>query len=270
MINGSKRSIDAAAVTDVGRRRRMNEDNYCIDQKLGMFVVADGMGGHDAGEVASQKTAAAIQKSISRFFVDAVNTHSTLNSSSTRQATPNREDNNVFEARILAAAVRRANDEVFGCNQQRGYREGQGMGSTVAGVWIPGDSRAGFVFHVGDCRVYLYRNNTLSLLTRDHTLYQEWKDRGGDGTPPRKNIILRAVGPWQNVEADVSIWEFLDGDTLLICSDGLTDMLEGGEIEEELRDIKQSTLSNTCRRLVQRANDNGGIDNITAMLVGLR
>ncbi len=164
-------------------------------------------------------------------------------------------------------AVAAANQAVFGINRADGIREGQGMGTTLAGAYLPAWGTEGVIFHVGDCRVYLFRDERLIALTQDHSLYQDWQRSGQAGPAPKKSIVLRAVGPWANVEVEMQPYQPHSGDLLLICSDGLTDMVSHEELERYLINSGGTTLDTRCTELIDLANDNGGTDNITAVLV---
>lgn len=243
--------IAAAGTTDVGRRRNNNEDAFCIDHRIHMYVVADGMGGHALGEVASREALGALQAYLHVYFGTG--------------ATPAENDESDFPPHVLQDAVRRANEAVFALNSARGFAQGAGMGTAIAGAWYA--HQAWWVFHVGDCRVYRWRAGQLQCLTRDHTLYQAWVDHGAIGTAPTKNILVRSVGPRAHVEADVRNCELMDGDALLLCTDGLTSMLSDAEIAACLKRDAGLALEQRCKKLVEEANNRGGMDNVTVVLV---
>lgn len=243
--------IAAAGTTDVGRRRNNNEDAFCIDPRIHLYVVADGMGGHALGEVASREALAALQAFLHVYYgTDTV---------------PGERDASDFPPHVLQEAVRRANEAVFALNSEKGFVQGAGMGTAIAGAWFA--DQAWWVFHVGDCRVYRWRDGQLQCLTRDHTLYQAWVDHGAIGTAPTKNILVRSVGPRAHVEADVRSCELVEGDVLLLCSDGLTTMLSDADLAGCLKRDRALGLQERCRRLVAEANGRGGMDNVTVVLV---
>lgn len=243
-------NIAAAGTTDVGRRRSNNEDAFCIDHRVHLYVVADGMGGHALGEVASREALAALQAYLDVHGTDAV---------------PADRAERAFPPHVLQNAVRSANDAVFALNSAKGFAQGAGMGTAIAGAWFA--DQAWWVFHVGDCRVYRWREGQLKCLTRDHTLHEAWVDHGAIGTPPPKNILVRSVGPRMHVEADVRSCELMDGDELLLCSDGLTTMLTDEDLAACLKRDAGLALEERCKKLVTEANGRGGVDNVTVVLL---
>ncbi len=268
--------IEAAGRTDVGRRRKINEDNLWISPDGGLLVVADGMGGHDAGEVASRIVVSVIRDYLTggapldlteKMRLDVLGkVRSPAGSRAGGEDETTQMDLEHPMLNSVSAAITHANHHVYQRNQERQYADGTGMGTTIVGFWLPANSEYGVVFHVGDCRLYLYRDGRMQQLTRDHTLYQEWHDRGAVGNPPKRNIILRAVGPWQNVTADVKLQRVRCGDVYLLCSDGLTEMVNDHEIECVMAKSQHGSLHNACRYLVGKANERGGTDNITVVL----
>lgn len=250
-LSSTPPGIAAAGTTDIGRRRTNNEDAFCIDHRIHIYAVADGMGGHALGEVASREALAALQAYL--------HVYHGIGASSVE------EDESEFPPHVLQDAVRRANEAVFELNSAKGFEQGAGMGTAIAGAWYA--HQAWWVFHVGDCRVYRWRADQLQCLTRDHTLYQAWVDHGAIGTAPTKNILVRSIGPRAHVEADVRSCDLLDGDALLLCTDGLTNMLSDAEIAACLKRDEQLGLEARCKQLVDEANGKGGMDNVTVMLV---
>jgi protein phosphatase len=140
------------------------------------------------------------------------------------------------------------------------------MGTTVVGMLPTVEPGRMVLFNVGDSRVYRFRDAELSQLTRDHTLYQEWLDGGGQGDNPPRNVITRAIGPKARVENDVGLQLLVPGDLVLVCSDGLTGMVADPEISETLVRLDQATPDDICRALVDFANERGGKDNITVIV----
>jgi protein phosphatase len=140
------------------------------------------------------------------------------------------------------------------------------MGTTVVGMWLPGGLSDAVVFHVGDSRLYRFRAGRLDQVTRDHSLYQAWVDAGRSGEPPNRNIIMRALGIVEDVEADISIQSIQAGDIYLLCSDGLNGMVPDDTIIDILAEIEQTGLEPAWRQLIQEANDHGGKDNVTVIL----
>lgn len=253
-------------ISDVGRKRSVNEDFGLADDNLGLLLVADGMGGHGSGDVASRLATESFKRHLNGFLSGEIEpelpgaaaTPLEDDADNTVQALPNP----VVE--IVAAAVRAANSAVYTENKARGFADGSGMGTTLAGVWKLGSLNEIVLFQVGDSRVYLYRDQRLLQLTRDHTAYQEWERNGRNGPAPPSNLILRAIGLFQDVKPDVRIQSVHPGDILVICSDGLTGMVDDNDIEDIVA-RKSAELGVMGAMLVKEANDRGGEDNITVV-----
>jgi serine/threonine protein phosphatase PrpC len=260
-----RRYLEAAGLTDVGQKRKINEDSLLIDEKLGLLIVADGMGGHDAGEVASSLAVKSIRNALGNNGADLTEQENLdLTHVQAGERTVVESDNPALSA--LFAAIQNTNQRIYNLNQERNYRDGAGMGTTVAGLWLYNHGRRAAIFHVGDSRLYCFRGGQLLKLTRDHTLYQVWRDEGCNGEPPKRNIVLRALGPWGNVEPDLSLHTLESGDLVLICSDGLTGMISDQLLQHMLRVLADASLDSIARQLVGTANKLGGHDNITVAL----
>jgi serine/threonine protein phosphatase PrpC len=225
------------AGTDPGRKRRRNEDSYVIAPPL--FAVADGMGGAQAGEVASGLAAGALEESGA---------------------------NGGGEQRVIEL-IQEANRRVH----QRATTDATtaGMGTTMTAALVERDGRVVFG-HVGDSRAYLLRSDRLEQLTDDHTLVAELVRRGelspGEAeVHPQRSVITRALGTDPDVDVDTFAVEAQAGDVYLICSDGLSSMVDAGDIEEILR-RHRADLPAASKALIQAANRGGGEDNITAVL----
>ncbi len=248
-------AISAFGLTDVGRKRRHNEDAYLLDVERGLFVVADGMGGHVAGEVASRITVESIQEFISGTEDEHENTW------------PFGFNNRYsLEGNRLTTAIEKANEKVMRAMQNR--PELKGMGTTVVAALF--DSERATLVHVGDSRVYLLRNGELRRLTDDHSWVQEQVNAGilsedEARTHPLKNVVTRALGGASHVAPDVTEIELTAGDRFLLCSDGLTGMINDDEVSECLR--SEHSLERVVRSLIDFANERGGADNITAIVV---
>jgi protein phosphatase len=248
-------AIEAAAHSHPGRQRRNNEDAFGVHLDLGLFVVADGMGGHAGGEVASRLAVTAVAEHLQR----AARRHANAADRSAGAVASRAGD-------LLAAAVRHANDTVLRAARTR--IEERDMGTTIACVLARGDRAA--VAHVGDSRVYRYRDGHLEMLTDDHSLLAEClrsgyltKERAGSF--PYRHFVTRSLGGDEHVEADVRLIEPLPGDVILICSDGLTGVVDEEQIAAILAD--EPRLDHAARLLVDRANEAGGPDNVTVVLV---
>lgn len=248
--------IRACGLSDVGRARTHNEDCFGIDPEHRMFVVADGMGGHNHGEVASRIAVKAIQE-----FVE-----QTAENDTTWPF--------VYDARLqrhsnrLKTAIRMAHDKVLRAIRHDGSLIG--MGTTVVGFLLKG--RVAAIAHVGDSRAYRLRDGKLELLTQDHTWVNEQVVAGYLSAEqarahPLKNVVTRALGGESEVVVDVREVEVMAGDVYILCSDGLTTMLSDEEILRRLGD--GPALEDVCRSLVRDANGKGGLDNITVVLVAV-
>jgi PPM family protein phosphatase len=235
------RRIVAAGGTDVGRVREGNEDAYLVADSV--FAVADGMGGHLAGEIASAKALEPVEALDGKVYADAEDAVRAL-----RDA--------VVEAN--ATVSRMADDEPL-------YR---GMGTTLTAVLVEG--RRLHVAHVGDSRAYLLRDGSFSQLTDDHTLVQHLIDEGQisreeAATHPQRSIITRAIGVAREIDVDSMTLDLLPGDQILLCSDGLTGVVSDEAIEQALTsDVDEQTI---IADLIDQANQGGGPDNITVVLL---
>jgi protein phosphatase len=245
-----------AGTTDVGRKRDHNEDFFFINESNNLFIVCDGMGGHAAGEVAS------------KIATETVNSFIESTSKDEDITWPFEFDENIsLNSNKLKTAIRLANQRVlFEIREKSEYR---GMGTTIVCSIV--DEEYAYVAHVGDSRVYLFRNESLTRLTRDHSWIDEQLHQGVI-TPeearkhPLRNVITRALGSREDVAVDIKEEKLLDGDVLLLCSDGLTGMLEDHEIEETIR-ASHDDLDAVTQKLIAMANDKGGEDNITVVLL---
>ncbi|HEX2163177.1 MAG TPA: Stp1/IreP family PP2C-type Ser/Thr phosphatase [Thermoanaerobaculia bacterium] len=250
------RVVESFGLSDVGRARTHNEDCFEIDPRLGLFLVADGMGGHRYGEVASRVAVKAIRE-----FVAA-----TEDSDSTW---PFAFDTRLRRhSNLLKTAVRVAHDRVL--SAIRTDRRLFGMGTTVVGIYIDADVAA--VAHVGDSRAYRLRDGRLELLTQDHTWVNEQVVAGHLSehqarSHPLKNVVTRALGGEREVEVDLQEVPVQPGDLYLLCSDGLTTMLADVEIAREA--AAGGGMQAICERLIGRANSRGGHDNVTVVAVAI-
>jgi serine/threonine protein phosphatase PrpC len=242
------------AATDVGRRRAHNEDAFMVDESLGLYVVADGMGGHAAGDVASQEAVDAVFNMVFRDRAKLTRiAGGDLDPDALRQA-----------KRLLESAVQSATYMVFGLAQHT--PDQRGMGTTVSALAVAG--RTAITAQVGDSRVYLIREGKANQVTEDHTLVA-WQIKHGilteeeAATSPHRNVITRAVGSKDYVQVDVNVLEVLPGDSFLVCTDGLHGYLR----DEEIPSIVALGPETAAKRFVAMANERGGKDNITALVV---
>jgi PPM family protein phosphatase len=245
-------AVEVAGKSDVGCVRANNEDNFGFDSRYGIFVVCDGMGGQAAGEVASKMGVDAVLEYFRREAAQADN--------EMENGQPGRSG-----AERLARAIELANRTIFAASQENGR---DGMGSTIVAALLRGSSLA--IAHVGDSRIYLVRQGTIQQLTEDHSWVMEqvrhgYITREQAEKSEMQNIILRALGSQEAVEADVEDLVALPGDLLLMTSDGLTRHVRDEEI---LAIVQQSSgPEQACNSLVETARQRGGDDNITCLLV---
>jgi len=238
--------------SDIGRRRAINEDAYLCDDELGLWVVADGMGGHAAGEVASRESIDTIFGMVRRGKL-----------SLPLDGDPSEEKARAA-SRVIEGAVQAATYLVFAMAElDRGKA---GMGTTISAMMRFGDSLV--MGQVGDSRIYRVRDGQALQLTEDHTLIA-WQLKQGLITEDearvskQRNVITRAVGSRDYVQVDTSVWEVCSGDRYLLCSDGLHGYLHLNEIADALGEGGEAAV----RTLIERANARGGKDNITAIVV---
>jgi protein phosphatase len=235
-----------AARTDVGMIRSGNEDNFTVDASptRGIFIVADGMGGHAAGEVASEMAVNIVQRELS----------------------PVRDLDGEDVVQMVAAALKRANRAIH--DRTLTETDKQGMGTTVSALLLAGTRY--LIGQVGDSRVYLFRDGGLTQLTKDHSYVQEQVD-AGFLTPeqaryhPYSNVITRCVGAGNDVEPDIYRGEAREGDLFLVASDGLTGMVDDRRLAQLLG--SRAEPDRKVQSLIAEANGRGGLDNITAIIV---
>ena len=248
--------LEAAARTDPGPVRENNEDNFLVDVDAGLFVVADGMGGHAAGEVASE---IAVQ-AVAEVLLEAEDPEETR----LARATPDPQD--AIRER-LRYAMNQASLRIRRAALEDPAQAG--MGTTLCVLLI--EDGVAHLGHVGDSRIYLFRDDGLQLLTRDHTVVQQEID-AGRLTPelarivPHKNILTQSVGYHGPVEPDTATRPVTAGDLFIICSDGLTDPLDDDALSEIIRTTPAEDLA---EELVQQALDNGTEDNVTVVVASV-
>lgn len=248
--------LEAAARTDPGPVRENNEDNFLVDVDAGLFVVADGMGGHAAGEVASE---IAVQ-AVAEVLLEAEDPEETR----LARATPDPQD--AIRER-LRYAMNQASLRIRRAALEDPAQAG--MGTTLCVLLI--EDGVAHLGHVGDSRIYLFRDDSLQRLTRDHTVVQQEID-AGRLTPelarivPHKNILTQSVGYHGPVEPDTATRPVTVGDLFIICSDGLTDPLDDDALAEIIRNTPAEDLA---EELVQQALDNGTEDNVTVVVASV-
>ena len=244
--------LQMTGYTDPGRVRKENEDSIVTRPELGLAVLADGMGGHQAGEVASGMAVDVI----GRHFMEMLGAKPTKTAGGQSPAT-----------KLVHDAIQIANTAIYELAQER--QEYAGMGSTIVVVTFYADKMC--VGHAGDSRLYRYRDSKLEQLTEDHSVVQELVNRGL-ATPDEarmtigKNFVTRALGVDPAVMADIKEQKVKEADLYLLCSDGLNDVVSDQEIAVLLAEC-DSTLENTVQQMIATANERGGPDNISVILV---
>lgn len=246
----------AAGISDVGLQREHNEDSFAILGEQELYIVADGMGGHRAGDVASRLAT----QTIVDFFKATASDDVTW---------PFHFDARLSEEENrLLAGIRLANQQIVA--QSARSREHHGMGTTVVGALFSRSKRKMFIGHVGDSRAYRIRDGAIQQMTRDHSLVNDYLQAMPELTEEQrselpKNVITRALGMQEQVAVDLQSDEVKPGDVYVLCSDGLSGMIEDPDILKIIEETPD--LHEACRRLVSVANENGGEDNITAVVV---
>ena len=246
--------IEVAGQTDVGRKRTHNEDNFAIMAEYGLYVVADGMGGHASGEIASKMAVDTLQE----FFA--------ATADDPERTWPYKMDRTKgYEENRLITGIKLCNLRIY--EQAQRNAKQRGMGTTLVALFAVEDGV--YVAHVGDSRVYRIRERAIELLTEDHSLLNDYKKmkRLTDeeiANFPHKNVIVRALGMKDTVKVDTRFEAPRPGDLMLLCSDGLS----GPVTEQRMLDLVLSApdLPSASNRLIQTANENGGPDNITCVI----
>lgn len=236
------------AKTDLGKARDVNEDFYYIaskDDEIKLYILADGMGGYNGGEIASKLATASVKNYIETNF-------------------PQIEKDKEGILKLIGSSIEYANMIVY--DKAKENAELENMGTTLE-VCLIYNNKA-FIGHIGDSRIYRIRQEFMRKLTTDHS-YVEQLVKDGTITKeeaenhPKKNMLMKALGCTPYVEPDLMVKGFLKGDTLLMCSDGLTNMVK----EEEIYECVREDIETSCDKLVQRANEMGGYDNITVLVI---
>ena len=243
--------------TDVGMKRKANEDNFCTNKELGLFVVADGMGGHAAGEVAS------------RIAIEEIERVLLMTRGDEDWTWPESFDKDVsLVANKLRYAITSANEKIRHTTMER--VECRGMGTTIVAAMMLGDSCS--IAHVGDSRAYLVRDGKLLPITSDHSWVNEQLKQGfltveNARNHPFRNVITQALGSGNDIQVDLMELPLRSDDLLLLCSDGLNSMLTDHEILDVVKDSEELPLDILTANLIEAANFKGGDDNITVSLV---
>ena len=232
-------------ITDIGNARSLNEDFVLIDEndRYKLYIVCDGIGGHNAGEIASEETSMLIKNYIREFYEQPI------------------------AENILKSAILKANEEVYRLsNDTKAY---EGMGTTITCALVEGNQ---CIFgHIGDSAAFIIKNNSIYKITKDHSLVQELVDRGTItedemASHPNKNIITRSLGSKSDVEVDIFIIETKNYDKCIICTDGLADYVKMEEILEIV--LEENNEERALEKMVSLAKKRGGRDNISALIFG--
>lgn len=246
----------AVGLTDVGLQREHNEDSFVVAADHDLFVVADGMGGHQAGDVASKLATQTMVEFFDSIASEDVTWPFSFDPSLSEE-----------ENRLLTG-VRLANRQIVELGNRSA--EHQGMGTTVVAALFSSVRRRLYIGHVGDSRAYRIRGGKIEQITKDHSLVNDYLEAMPNMTEEQlnelpKNVITRALGMQEQVAVDIGAFDAEQGDVYLLCSDGLSGMIE----DEQLLEIVASTPDPVegCRRLVNTANAHGGEDNVTAVLI---
>lgn len=252
----SRLKITTAGETNVGMKRTHNEDTFSIMEEENLYVVADGMGGHASGEVASQM---AVQNLRDFFRATREDPEATW---------PYKMDRSrKYEENRLITGIKLANLKIFEAAQRDSkYR---GMGTTMVVTYFVDDGT--YLAHVGDSRIYLIRSTNIEQVTEDHSLlndYIKMKKLSAEEIAnfPHKNVIVRALGMKETVKIDTLFIQPHPADILLLCSDGLSSMIASPQIQEIVQS-NYGDLNRGCHELIEEANRNGGHDNITVVLI---
>ncbi len=246
--------VEVAGETNVGRKRNHNEDNFCILSDYGLYIVADGMGGHASGEVAS------------KLAIDTIQDFFAMTADDPERTWPYKMDKaKGYEENRLITAIKLANLRIFEFSQRDAKT--RGMGTTIVTVFIV--ENGVYSAHVGDSRVYRVRDGKLEQMTEDHSLLNDYikmkhLTQEEIANFPHKNVIVRALGMKETVKVDTRFESPQAGDTYLLCSDGLCGPVSDPDILSII--VQSPDIKTASRRLIEKANENGGPDNITAVL----
>ncbi len=246
--------IEVAGQTDVGRKRNHNEDNFAILAEYGLYVVADGMGGHASGEVASKMAVDTLQE----FFA--------ATADDPERTWPYKMDRNKgYEENRLVTGIKLCNLRIY--EQAQRNAKQRGMGTTLVALFAVEDGI--YVAHVGDSRIYRIREGAIEQLTEDHSLLNDYKKmkrltEEEIANFPHKNVIVRALGMKDTVKVDTRFEAPRAGDTVLLCTDGLSGPVTDPAILEIVTNAPD--LPTASARLIEAANENGGPDNVTCIL----
>ena len=248
--------IESAGITDIGKKRKINEDSVFLDDKLGLYLIADGMGGHLAGEVASNLVVETISDYIKKLRED-----------DDTQEFDIPDETLSREANHLVSAISLSNRIVHQIsNRKEAYR---GMGSTLSAIYFNKDTF--IAANVGDSPIYLVHNGDIELISVPHTVIAEHEAAGSEGSrqigPDFYNMLTRAVGTDEKVKPDICEIPYFKNNILVICSDGLSGNVTPNEI---LYAVENKSADTSCRYLIDLANERGGGDNISVIIIKIK
>ncbi len=247
---------ESAGITDIGKKRKINEDSLFLDDKLGLYLVADGMGGHRAGEVASNLVAEAISDYIKKLSEDDDTQEFNI-----PDETLSKKANHLISAISLSNQI---THQVSSKNEV--YR---GMGSTLSAIYFNKDTF--IAANVGDSPIYLAHNGDIELISVPHTVIAEQEATGSEGSrqlgPEFYNMLTRAVGTDETVKPDICEIPYFKNDIIIICSDGLSGNITPNEI---LDAVENKSSKTACRYLIDLANERGGDDNISVIIIKIK
>lgn len=247
--------ISVYGVSNPGKKRRHNEDTIFIDDHGRFMLVADGMGGQLNGGRASTMVVDFLDQKLRQNNIEIE-----LSDITQSEGMPP-EISGLCS--VIENVVAMANRQLYKINCDENESMRGFMGTTLAGIYLSNNGYV-IIFHIGDSRVYRLRNGDLTLMTHDHSLYQEWIDTGGEGKTPGKNILTRAIGFYENVEMDLRFSKYMKNDIYLLCSDGLTNMVPDNKITAVLNG--HAHIVDSADVLIREANQAGGTDNVSAVL----
>lgn len=251
-LNIENDSVIVAAISDKGCIRERNEDNICVHESGEILLLADGMGGHERGAEASRIAIDTFSAQLTPELIKSQMTEVTAAAGVPTQYASIHT--------IISRAVGKTANTIADINNELNLE--RYMGTTIVGLVIINEEV--FWFHVGDSRVYRFRDARLEQITTDHSAYEDWKKAGSHGTAPGKNLITKAIGINPLVEADIEYDEKKSGDIYLLCSDGLSDMISDEKIEEILSD--ENDIPEKANLLFNAALSAGGKDNVSVIL----
>lgn len=245
-----KVNASVTGLTDIGQLRKANEDSILVDQSSQLYAIADGMGGHGSGDVASKLALETLQQCLSE--------------KSVAQALASEHVSDEQALSLVFQCIGTVNKRIYQENLNNNREDGTGMGTTLVGLCFYGQAKRAIAFNIGDSRLYAYDNNELKQLTTDHTMYRVWIENGRVGPAPPPNLIVRAVGLFEEVDIDLEVMDIEDNTSYLLCSDGLSGMISDKDIATQM--AKKQSQESLCKALVHRANEKGGHDNISVIV----